>query len=286
MEVVPGYECIPCVARLTLEALDTTEASEEVCKKMMRRLLQEAEQLLDDKTAPLVVGNLTEYFCELTGEADPYKQFKRTSVSLSLQILPGLRRLVAESPDPVLRAFELSAAANAIDLVSLRKNELQQQMEKIAEAGKIEIKSEVMIQFRRELEEAGEIFLIGDNTAEAVFDLLLLEQLNDKELYYGVRGAPVLNDVTKVEALETGIYRWADIISSDSSVPGTILSQVSDEFLQHFKEADLVLAKGQGNFESLVEPPRPVYHLFKVKCKPLATRLEYDLDDYVLISRS
>ncbi len=283
--MVPGYECIPCISHLMLEALKRAGASDEISKKMMRRLLQESEQLFEGETAPFVVGNLMKYFCELTNEKDPYKQFKRDSVSLSLRILPDLRRLVRQAPDPVQRALELSAAANSIDLVALREDELERQMERLAEAGQVEIKSEVMIQFRRELEEAEKVFLIGDNTAEAVFDLLLLEQLSDKELYYGVRGAPILNDVTKVEALETGIYRWGEIISSDSSVPGTILSQVSDEFLRHFNEADLVLAKGQGNFESLVEPPRPVYHLFKVKCKPLATRLEYDLNDYVLIKR-
>ena len=131
------------------------------------------------------------------------------------------------------------------------------------------------------------VLVLGDNTGEAVFDKVLLAALAaaGRELVYAVREAPIINDATLAEAHEAGVDALATLVSSGSRAPGTILEDCTPEFRALFRDADVVISKGQGNFESLSTPGRPVYFLLKAKCALVAGRLGTEVGDYVLIRR-
>jgi hypothetical protein len=125
--------------------------------------------------------------------------------------------------------------------------------------------------------------MIGDNSAETVFDLVLIEELARAGLNvtYAVRSEPVINDATVKDAKAAGIDQIAHVISTGCNAPGTILEECSKEFLDRFYGADVVISKGQGNFESLSECDRDIYFLLKAKCIRVSDLLGADLGDYV-----
>ena len=124
------------------------------------------------------------------------------------------------------------------------------------------------------IRQAKTIFYIGDNAGEIVFDKLFIETMQHSDVTYAVRGKPVLNDVTIDDTEETDIYKICNIITSGSDSPSTILEYCSEEFMHHFNTADLVISKGQGNFEGLMNSNRDnLFFLLIAKCKPIAELL-------------
>ena len=98
-----------------------------------------------------------------------------------------------------------------------------------------------------------------------------------------VRAKPIINDATSDDALQVGVNKFATIISNGSDAPATILSQCSPEMLRYYRAADLIISKGQGNYETLINEERPVYFLFKVKCEAIANRSGYPKGKGVLL---
>ncbi|HEC92753.1 MAG TPA: DUF89 family protein, partial [Candidatus Atribacteria bacterium] len=129
---------------------------------------------------------------------------------------------------------------------------------------------------------------LADNAGEVVFDRLLIEELVEelgKEVIYVVRGKPIINDALIEDALFCGINKVAKITSSGSDAPGTILQHCSLEFIKLYQDADLIISKGQGNYESLSEEDRPIFFLFKAKCPVIARDVGCNVGDMVLVSR-
>jgi uncharacterized protein with ATP-grasp and redox domains len=115
------------------------------------------------------------------------------------------------------------------------------------------------------LKTAKSVLFLGDNAGESVFDRLLIEVI-EQPVIYGVRGGPVLNDTTVEDALSVGMNEVAKIVDNGARVPGTILSLCSNEFQTLFHSAELILAKGMGNYETLSEVNAPIFFLLQVKC--------------------
>ena len=136
---------------------------------------------------------------------------------------------------------------------------------------------------RAAVDRASSILYLGDNAGEIVFDRLLIEQMPREKVTFVVRGAPILNDVLVEDAEMVGLTGMVEVIDNGSDAPGTILDQCSDDFRRRFEEADLVVAKGQGNFESLSEPGREVFFLLRPKCAVLARHLGCELGRLVVL---
>ena len=111
-------------------------------------------------------------------------------------------------------------------------------------------------EFARAVEKADDILYLTDNAGEIVFDRLLVEQLPRKKVTMAVRGKPVINDATMEDAEYTGLTKVVKIIDNGSDAPGTILSDCSRDFRRHFEQADLIISKGQGNYETLADSLR------------------------------
>jgi hypothetical protein len=135
--------------------------------------------------------------------------------------------------------------------------------------------------FKKAVEKAETILYLGDNAGEAVFDTVLLQQLPGK-VYYAVRNIPIINDVTKEDAIAAGVSKFAEIISSGCHAPGTILKHCSHHFCKIFKQADLIISKGQGNYEGLSGENYPIFFLLKAKCQVIAENLGVAKDSIVV----
>ncbi|NLX92546.1 MAG: DUF89 family protein [Clostridiales bacterium] len=137
--------------------------------------------------------------------------------------------------------------------------------------------------FEEKLKTAGTVLIVGDNAGETVFDRVLAEALLPLKIIYAARNEPILNDATVQDACDSGLDKCATVISTGCNAPGAILSQCSDEFLTLFNNADIVISKGQGNYEALSDCEREVFFLLKAKCPMVAGRVGVNLNEYVFI---
>jgi len=143
-------------------------------------------------------------------------------------------------------------------------------------------------QFKESLNKVNNIIYLADNAGEVVFDRLLIEELVEElgeQVIYVVRGKPIINDALIEDALFCGINEITKIISSGSDAPGTLLEYCSPEFIRLYQKAELIISKGQGNYEALSEEDRPIFFLFRAKCPVIAEDVGCKVGDIVLVGR-
>ncbi|MCK5255186.1 MAG: DUF89 family protein, partial [Deltaproteobacteria bacterium] len=121
-----------------------------------------------------------------------------------------------------------------------------------------------------------------DNAGEIVFDRLFIEQLPREKVTYVVRGEPIINDVTIEDAREVDMFELVDVIDNGSDAPGTILETCSHEFQKRFASSDLVIAKGQGNYETLSDINKRIFFLLQVKCPVIAKDIGFEVGSFVV----
>ena len=262
-------DCVPCLMGQALDASrhlsDDPAFHERTLDEMLRWTLE-----IDRRHSPPVLGQrLHRHLREVTGEADAYRPAKDRQNELALGLLPELRDRVRTADDPFGLAVRIAVAGNVIDLGinrTLTEADVHDALEHALDEPVIGPTEEL----RAAAEAATSILYLADNCGEIVSDQLLVERLPTERVTVAVRGAPILNDATLVDAETTGMTRLVEVIDNGSDAPGTLLDDCSPRFRERFEAADLVIAKGQGNYESLGEAPRPVFSLFKVKCSVVA----------------
>lgn len=196
-------------------------------------------------------------------------------------ILEDLMAMVERSKDPLKKAVRLSIAGNIIDFGALSTLDKEIIFTTIEHAMANEVKGN-MEGFIKEITAADRILWIADNAGEIVFDRLVLEKIDRDKVTFVVRGGVALNDATLEDAMEAGISELVTTIDSGAAIPGTVLDECSQTFLQAFDRADLIIAKGQGNYETLPHDDDRIFFLFKAKCPVVAGSAGVNLNDMVI----
>ncbi len=274
-------DCIPCFLRQSLEAARSVTEDVQVHEQIVREVLRLTAELDLGLPPPVVGQTIHRRLRELTGARDPYRAAKSQANRLAMEALPELANIVKRAPDPLLAAAQLSIAANAIDMgvaAALSEVEIRAALQG-APQEPLHGDGEA---FRKAAADATDILYLADNAGEIAVDRLLIEELGPERVTLAVRGAPVLNDATLDDAREVGMHELVDVIDNGSDAPGTILSDCSAGFRERFERADLVIAKGQGNFETLSEVERDIFFLFKVKCPLVSREVELPLGTLAL----
>ncbi len=258
--------------RQTIDAGRLASSDPELHEQVLREMLRWTSTA-DLKTSPPVLGQrLHRRLREVTGVADAYREAKDRHNRLALALLPELRARVAAAADPFDLAVRLAIAGNVIDLgVSGRVSE--DEVHVAIERALSEPVCGPLDDLREAAAQARDILYLADNCGEIVFDRLLIEQLPTERVTVAVRGAPILNDATLEDARTVGLTDLVEVMDNGSDAPGTLLTDCSPAFRRRFDQADLVIAKGQGNYETLDDAPRPVFILFKVKCPVVAAHV-------------
>jgi uncharacterized protein with ATP-grasp and redox domains len=201
---------------------------------------------------------------------DQYNQF-------ALQLYPELRERVGVSSDPFEAAVRLAIAGNIIDFGVNSTVEQDTVHEAILRSLTEPLDTAAVQRLRRAVEQAREILYLGDNTGEIVLDRLLIEQMPREKVTYAVRGGPILNDALMEDAQFAGLTDLVEVIDNGADAPGTILEACSETFRRRFAQADLIIAKGQGNFESLSDTDPRIFFLLRPKCVVLARHVGCEL---------
>ncbi len=273
-------DCIPCALKQTLDASRMAGAGESLQKRILDEVCKLIPRFPLNATPPQMGVEIHRLIRNLTSNSDPYRKIKKDSQRMALDMYPDLKKEVKKAEDPLATALKIATIGNVIDFAINDSVKIQKELEDISnhkfatfDYGK----------FKESLKPAQTVLYLADNAGETVFDRVLIEKIpTDKELYYGVRGAPVINDALEEDAREAGIDKYATIISNGSDAPGTFLESCSKEFRDIFFNADMIISKGQGNFESLYGKGYPVFFLFKIKCLPVARELNGNVGDLIL----
>jgi len=263
-------------------------------KKQREVLLEVARQLPEvslNSCPPKIAFIVNKTIQRFTNNKDVYLKIKEKSNKLALGIYDRLKRKVNFSHDRLLMAVELAIAGNLIDYGVKNTLNIEVELEKILKEENKSIKQESKVifdykKFKTALKKAKIILYLADNAGETVFDRILIEEIKkydgDKKVIYATRGKPIINDALIEDAYICGIDEIANVISSGVDTPGIILSRSSKEFLKIYRKADMVISKGQGNFEALSYAKRSIFFLFMAKCPVVAKEVGAKLGDIVL----
>ncbi|MEQ8962743.1 MAG: ARMT1-like domain-containing protein [Coleofasciculus sp. C2-GNP5-27] len=266
-------DCIPCFLRQTLEAATMASDNPVIHERMMRQVLQEMSKM-DFVHSPVDMAmKIHRTLRQLSGNSDPYREIKERSNEQMMSLYPQFLAEVKSAADSLEMAIRLAIAANIIDFGVQQNLDDETVVRVLEQATTIPLNRQVIEAFRQGVEQAETILYLGDNAGEIVCDRLLIEQLPRQKVTYVVRGNPVLNDATIVDAEFVGMSEIVTVIDNGSDAPGTILAECSEAFRDRFNAADLIVAKGQGNYESLNDTHKPIFFLLRAKCPVIAKDL-------------
>ncbi|MBU0574442.1 MAG: DUF89 family protein [Candidatus Margulisbacteria bacterium] len=283
-------DCIPCFFRQALDAARLAGVGEKTQKKILDEVCGIIPTLKMTASPPEIARKIYKLLAEITGNKDPFKIIKIKSNKKALALYPQMKKVVERSKDRLLAALELAVAGNIIDYGVKNHLDVEKEIKKLfnqeAETIKQEKKGIFEYQaFKKALAKASRILYLADNAGEVVFDRILLKELirlGKNDIIYVVKESPVINDALAEDAVFCGIGGYAEIMSSGCDAPGTVLKYCSPAFLKRLKTSDLIISKGQGNFEALSGEKLPVFFLFRAKCPVVAGHIGGKLGDIVL----
>jgi hypothetical protein len=215
---------------------------------------------------------------------DPYREIKRLSTEEALKVVEPARARILSSDRPFQTAARFAIAGNILDFALISLWDKERFLTTLDRVESQPIASSALELLEEKVDSSQTILLLGDNAGETVFDRLFIEQFpQEKEIYYAVKGSPIINDAVLRDARHAGLDSVATLVSNGTDAPGTLLDQCSREFLQLFENADLVIAKGQANFESLNDCFRPIIFMTQIKCPVIAERYQYETGQWVIV---
>ncbi len=271
-------DCIPCFMSQALRAGRAAKLDEKEIKTLLDAVGMSIKDIPMESSPPETATVIYQKIREVTGITDPFAGIKEENIREVLTLYPGLKKTVKNSEDPLLTAIRLAIAGNVIDFGVNKEFDLSHDIQQILQQDFAIFDYEAL---KTHLKKAGSILYLGDNAGESVFDRILIEEMG-KPATFVVRGTPVINDVTHEDAILSGLDEVADIISSGSATPGIVPALCSKEFTEELQKADMIISKGQGNYEGLSDANIPIFFLLKVKCQVIARDIGVRENDIIL----
>ncbi len=260
--------CAECLYKRQLRKTDNKECLAEIKAVIDNRT--------DDDPAPYLVYRFNQIYLKYFGSVASFRDEKIKYNDLVLSMEDALREEINSSDDPLLTAFSFARAGNYIDFGALSDVDEKTFLSLLEREELSDNDLQTFEAFAKQCETAGSLLLLADNCGEIVLDKLFLEQLKKQypqlKLSVMVRGGEVLNDVTVEDAEYAGIGSVAEIISSGIGVSGTVYRMLSDEAKSALDNADVILSKGQGNYEALSGQGRHIFYSFLCKCERFTNR--------------
>lgn len=283
-----SLECMECNVKQVIKVAELLKVSELEKDKAMKRVKRFLKGISYENSNPYVMGETWKIIIDEFHNPDPYKTIKIEFNQMLLDVYNQVDDLIIASDDQFDAALKIAVTGNLIDFGAKHKFSKQEVLDRINNYYNIEFKRDDSKRLKSSVLKAKQILYIGDNCGEIVLDKLFIKtikELNPEvKVYFGVRGGPILNDVTLDDAIAVGMSEVSEVVSSGSAIPGTIIESSTTQFQKLFFESDVVIAKGQGNFESLSDIKREnLYLMLMSKCDFVSRTIGVNTMDYVLI---
>lgn len=237
-------------------------------KRLKRKVQNYLEQCDMTKTNPEIMQGVWQIIIQQTGIDDPYQKVKQ---HFNQQFLKMLSQFETVIHNDLMTALKMSIIANLIDYSSFDEIDEAAIARKMLATSTVSLEIDDSAELLKALHNCRTLLYLGDNCGEIVLDKLFIKVIKEKypkmQVYYGVRGKPIVNDVTMQDADEVAMAEVARVISNGDGSLGTVLENTSPTFQTLFRQADVVISKGQGNYEGLYREHKDhLFFLFMVKC--------------------
>ena len=242
--------------------------------------LAEIKSLLDNRsetdTSPYMVYLFNKVHVRYFGKGADYSDIKKQFNDLLLGKEKALRSEIENSEDPLAKALMLSRIGNYIDFAAMSEVDEDEFLRLFGNTQMNANDKKTYESFLKKCTAAKNFLLICDNCGEIVLDKLMLEQLKNRfphlDIKAMVRGGEVLNDATEDDAKYVGLDKVAELVSNGEAIAGTVYDMLSSGAKQTLDNADVILAKGQGNYESMSDQGRHLFYMFLCKCELFTSR--------------
>ncbi|MEW5822673.1 MAG: ARMT1-like domain-containing protein [Cyanobacteriota bacterium] len=280
------YDCIPCFIKQTLDVSRmSSPENEKLHGEILKQAMQEILNLEMSTPPPVVASRLHRIIKKMTGNYDPYKVVKDRFNNEALDLYDDLKRLIEDSARPFETAVKIAIAGNIIDfghMPTTQDFDLKKSVKEVLEQNPVINHIDYL---KENIDKAKKILYIADNTGEIVFDRVFIEYIMPKKIIYAVRKYPIINDANYEDAEYVGLTDIVKVIDNGTDVPGTYLQECSLEFKKEFDSADLIISKGQGNYETLGDEDYNIVFLLRAKCLCVSRDIGCKLNDIVVISK-
>jgi uncharacterized protein with ATP-grasp and redox domains len=272
-----GPECLECLQKLVRQTTELATSDPALRARIEKEAMKVLERLSPDIVPPDLSNEFHPLIKELSGNPDPYRERKLQEMKVArlafskITLNGDLRRCV-----------EIAALGNAIDFF-VDPDTLNSEL-----SGRPRFAIDDITKLENKLKDAKKIMYLADNAAEVFFDLPLVKALSRyAKVMYAVKSSPVQNDLTLEDLQRAGLGDSFDNVIKAPATVGIYLERSSPEFRAEFNSADLVVAKGMGNYETLSELPQlgRFFYIFRAKCGPVARSLGVEVGDYVAMLR-
>ncbi|QOG13166.1 damage-control phosphatase ARMT1 family protein [Arcobacter sp. FWKO B] len=278
-------DCVGCIVGQIDKALDLLEVEANLAQEIRAEVKKRSLSFSYSHTPPFIAKDVYAYLGDRLGLDDPLESIKQQSIQKATELLPFIYKKLLLSDDKLFTAIKASVAGNVIDFGAKEQFCVTNEVQNIFDTDfAINDYEKLKIQIKN----TDKILVLADNSGENVFDKVLLKTIKElypsKELFYATRGKPIINDITTKEAYQIGIDEVATILDSGVDTPGLDLSRASNEFKAFFDDVPLIISKGMGNYECLEQlKDDRIFFLFKVKCSVVASSIQKNVGDIVLL---
>lgn len=277
--------CTQCLLKKHLTNYPDT-ATEEERLTYIRRLFSILTDIAPGESSPVVVNRILTLQKEMFDQFVDYTDIKKHFNQLMLEQEDWIYADISSAPDPIRRAVQYVMKGNYIDFGVLSDVNSEKLMELLSQAKDQTIDEQIFEELMQDLTSAKNMVLLTDNCGEIVLDKLLvrtiMSQFPDLQIHVIVRGGHALNDATMEDACQVGLPDLVEVIGNGTCLQGTYLPDISKEARDLLEQADVILSKGQGNFESLQYCGLNIYYLFLCKCDLFTKRFHTHLYDGIL----
>ncbi len=279
-------ECKLCLIKSFERLLEEKSAGDIIKNELSGRIREYINSVNSELKTPEAAREIHRMLAETLHISDLHKEEKQKSNDIAMNHYGRYKDIVSKFANPFDAALRLSIAGNIMDFAACPEffTNSEQYFNKIINEA---LTVDFAIDNSKELEEriyrSKTLLVLGDNAGEIVLDKLLLETIGHSNVFYAVRDKPVINDVTVEDAHYTGMGSVARVISNGYDAPSTIIEKASGEFINIYNKSDLIISKGQGNFEGLINNKREdLFFLLIVKCDVIAQLLNVKKGDYIV----
>ncbi|GIW71708.1 MAG: hypothetical protein KatS3mg102_1250 [Planctomycetota bacterium] len=276
--------CLPCILRQVLNTARQVTEDAWLHRKVLSEAMLHLAKVDLDRSPAEIISEVERLACKALGNHDPFAALKKQHTTAALAVQDRVKEAIAAADDPLRVALLAAIGANVLDGAVLGPVDLAQGVELALAQGLV---LDDYPELLKDLEGARRVLYVCDSAGEIVLDRLVMEQLRGRglEVACAVRRAVVLNDAVRADAEALGLGEVASVIDTGSDDMGVPVPLTAGEFREHYQAADLVLAKGAANYETLLRDDTPAYFGIWVKCPVVARDLGVEVGERVLVRR-
>lgn len=277
-------ECYPCFLKQAVEASKIATTDENIRWKILQEVLKKIPIFSQEETPAIMGKEIHSIVRNISKNTDPYLELKQKYNQLAKELIPFIEKEIENSSNKLLTAIKVLAIANIIDFGPFEINQVNFDNFLNSKLDSEFNGNTTPLELMTALEKSNSILYVADNCGEIIIDTYFINNfLTDKKVYLSVRGGVVLNDATREDLKEIELSNNITIIDNNDNAPGLILKNSSKEFIDVYNKVDLVILKGQGNFEGIGVPARDcVYSILVAKCPVIARHIGCKINDLVI----